>query len=296
VVIANVGSKEGKVTVSVVTAPAVTVTGPASATVGLPANYVITPAAAGATGSPIQNVTVDFGDGSSQNLGAITSATTVSHAYNSPGSFTIVATATDQTGQRGTGSFTVNVQRVLPTILFTTCPATANAGQPAAFTVTPPANPTFPIQNVTVDFGDGTSRNLGQITGPTSFTKAFDSPGGYTVTATVTDTSGQRGTSSCAVIVGRAGSPTVQTAKVLPGNAKAGRVDAYTVTATAAAGGPPIVNVRVTLQDGTVLYNASGSGSFTWTPASAGTAVLTSVATDAAGNQGNHILVLTVDP
>ena len=55
-----------------------------------------------------------------------------------------------------------------------------------------------------------------------------------------------------------------------------------------------MVNVRVTLQDGSVLYNGAGSGSFTWTPGSAGTATLTSVATDAAGNTGNHILVVPV--
>lgn len=292
-VTATVGSKTGDVTVSVVNAPTVTVTGPASATVGLPANFVITPTVP-AGGAPIQNVTVDFGDGTTQNLGAVTGQTTVSHAYGTAGSFTIVGTATDQTGQRGQGSFTVNVQRVLPTVGIT-CPATANAGQPAPFTVTPPANPTFPTQNVTVNFGDGTSRDLGQITGPTGFTKTFGSEGGYTVVATITDSSGQRGSSSCPVIVGRAASPTVTLVKNGPVNAKAGRVEAFTVTATPAAGGAPIVNVKVT-QDGTVLYNAPSSGSFTWTPASAGTAVLTSVATDAAGNQGNHILVVTVDP
>jgi hypothetical protein len=44
-----------------------------------------------------------------------------------------------------------------------------------------------------------------------------------------------------------------------------------------------------------VLYQG-GPGSFTWTPSTAGTATITAVGTDAAGNTGNRILVLTVNP
>ena len=41
------------------------------------------------------------------------------------------------------------------------------------FSVAPPANPTPPITNVTVDFGDGTSRNLGASRARRRFTKTY---------------------------------------------------------------------------------------------------------------------------
>ena len=298
-VTATVGTKTGEVTVTLVNAPTVTIscpTGTAAAPnpAGVPITCTVT-ATPATGGSSISNVTVNWGDGTGeQPLGNVTGTTTVSHTYANPGVYTATASATDQNGQRSTASTSVNVQRVLPTATLT-CPATANAGQPASFTVTPPANPTVPIQNVTVDFGDGTSRNLGQITGPTQFTKIFGSDGGYTVTSTVTDSNGQRGTSSCAVIVGRAPLPTV-TLVHNTAPARAGQVEAFTVTAAPGTGGPPIANVRVTLHDGTVLYNANTGGSFTFTAPQSGDYVFTSVVTDTAGNQGNHILVLNFAP
>ena len=41
-----------------------------------------------ATGAPIQNVKVDYGDGSSDNLGSVSGTFTVQHVYRDDGSFT----------------------------------------------------------------------------------------------------------------------------------------------------------------------------------------------------------------
>lgn len=293
-VTATVGAKTGDVTVTVINAPTVAVTGPASATAGLPANFTITPTVP-AGGAPIREVVVNFGDGTPvRNLGPITAPTTVSHTYTRADSYTVTATATDQTGQQGSGSFSVNVSRVLPTIGIT-CPASAFTNTPASYTVTPTANPTFPIQNVTVDFGDGTSRDLGQITGPTSFPKTYTAAGGYSVVATVTDTNGQRGSSSCAVIV-TTRQPTVTISKSDPITANTS--ETFNVVATpASGGGSAITNVRVTRSDtGAEVHNtssASSSFSFNVGP-SGGNYNLEATATDASGNTGTTTFLVIV--
>ncbi|MDO8677569.1 MAG: Ig-like domain-containing protein [Acidobacteriota bacterium] len=292
-VTATVGAKTGDVTVSVVNAPAVTVTGPATATAGLTANFTITPTVP-AGGAPIRDVIVNWGDGSApRNLGPITGATTVSHAYERADSYTVTATATDQIGQQGTGSFSVNVTRVLPTIGITCPTATQNTGVPGSYTVTPPPTSTFPIQNVTVDFGDGTTRNLGQITGPTGFTKTYTTDGGFSVTAVVTDTAGQRGSSSCSVIV-TTSKPTVSLSNTSPITANSS--EGFTVTATPSGSGSPIASVTVTRSDtGAIVYTGSGSGSFTTTTGASGTTfTLNASATDASGATGTTSFVVNV--
>ena len=296
-VTATVGAKSGDVTVTVVNAPTVAVSGPATATAGLPANFTITPTVP-TGGAPMRDVVVNWGDGSApRSLGPITSATTVSHTFDRADSYTVTATATDQTGQQGTGSFSVNVSRVLPTIQIA-CPAGgAFTNTPAAYTVTPPTTSSFPIQNVTVDFGDGTSRNLGQITGPTSFTKTYTKPDGYTVTATVTDTNGQRGSSSCAVIV-TSRQPSVTLSHTSP-PVNPNTLESFSVTATPAPnGGSAITNVRVIRTDtGQELYNAGGSGSFGALAGNPGTSyTLEATATDASGATGTTTFTMTVPP
>lgn len=293
-VTATVAAKTGDVTVTSVNAPGVTVTGPATATAGLPANFTITPTVP-TGGAPIREVIVNWGDGSEpRNLGAISSATTVSHTFARADTYVVTATATDQTGQQGSGSFSVNVSRVLPTIGIT-CPASAFTNSPAAYTVTPPTNPAFPIQNVTVDFGDGTSRNFGQITGPTSFTKTYTAQGGYTVTANVTDTNNQQGSSSCAVIV-TTRQPTVSITHTSP-PVQPATSESFSVTATPAPnGGAAITNVTVTRSDtGVVVYSGTSSGSFNaLTGISGSSFTLDATVTDAAGNTGTTSFLVSV--
>ena len=282
-VTASVGpgaEKSGQVVVSVAVVPTVAVAGPVSAIVGVPANFTITPAVA-AGGAAIREVIVDFGDGSPpRNLGAVTSATTVSYNYSRAASYTVRATATDTAGNSGTGSFSVNVTRTLPTVTIT-CPTTQQfVGVQGIYTVTPPATPPIPIENISVDFGDGTTRNLGQITGPTSFTKAFGSEGGFTVTATATDSAGQRGTSSCAVIVGQR-QPNVT---LTPTTTTAGTNQSFSLSVTPQAGAPAITSVTVTRADtGATVFTAGSSGTFSVTFTPAGTYTLNVSVTDASG-------------
>jgi hypothetical protein len=294
-VTATVGAKTGDVTVTVVNAPTVTIScGAANATnpAGVPVNCTVTPAAGAGSGSAISNVTINWGDGTGeQPLGNVTGATTVSHTYASPGTYTATASATDQNGQRGTGSTTVVVTRVTPVITITG-PASGTVGVPVTFTVTVAANPNPPLTNVTVDFGDGTSRNLGTPTGSTSVSKTYSSDGTFTATATATDQAGTRGSSSTQILINRSAPPTVTFTQTSDFSTPATPAvpETFSVSATASTG--LVINSIVVTRDSTgeVLYSGSGGGSFAARVAA--TEVLTATATDSGGNTTRSQLVV----
>lgn len=291
-VTAAVGSKTADFTITALAAPAVTVSGCSTTpVVGVAVNCTITPTVP-TGGAPITSVTVNWGDGTGdQNLGPITGATTVSHLYTRADNYTVTATATDASGQVGRGSAAVNIGRSLPTVTITCPTGTTSVGVAGSFTVTPATNPPIPISNITVDFGDGTSRNLGAPTGPTSFTKSYGAEGGYTATATITDNAGQRGSSSCSVIVGRAASPVVTLTQTSDTNTPAtpASPESFSVSATTATG-VTLQSLIVRRANGEVLYNGSGNGTFA--AAVTRDEVLTATATDSAGNTGTAQLVV----
>lgn len=67
--------------------------------------FTITPT----TGALIQNITIAYGDGQQDTLGAISSQTTRQHRYNSPGTYTATVTQTETTGNVTFASVTVTV-------------------------------------------------------------------------------------------------------------------------------------------------------------------------------------------
>lgn len=259
--------------------------------VGVAVNCTITLPTTSTT--PIQNVTVNWGDGTGeQPVGNVTGATTVSHTYATQGTYTITASATDLNSQRGTAVATVVVQIIRPTITLTASSNIGSVGVPISFTVTPASNPPQPITNVTVEFGDGTSRNLGVISGPTTVAKTYTAEGTYTAVATVIDQSGQRGNGTTQVVIGRTASPTItftQTSSTTP-PATPATPETFSVSAASSTSGITIRSIVVTRANGDVLYNGSGGGSF----AAAVTAgdVLTATATDSAGNTSTSQIVV----
>jgi hypothetical protein len=102
---------------------------PTATTAGTPVTFTVTPT----SGANLSNVRVDFGDGNSRNLGAISAAQTVVYAYSSSGNFTATATAQDGTGDSGSLSTTVIVGS-LPVTL-SASPATPGVNAPVTFTV-----------------------------------------------------------------------------------------------------------------------------------------------------------------
>jgi hypothetical protein len=115
-------------------------------TVGVPVVFTVTPGA----NANVQNVHVSFGDGGSQDLGAISAATTVTHVYDSPGTYTATATGTD-----ATGSSTLSTSVVVGAAAVTVAVSGNTVNSPIQFTATVPANTA--VDHYTWTFDDGTS-------------------------------------------------------------------------------------------------------------------------------------------
>jgi hypothetical protein len=121
---------------------------PNATNAGVPVVFTVTPT----TGANISNVRVDFGDGTSANLGAISAAQTVPHTYDSVGTFTATATSSDGTGESGSLSTSVIVGSLAVTLAVSPNPPTVNA--PATLTATVPA--TAQVDHYTWTLDDGT--------------------------------------------------------------------------------------------------------------------------------------------
>jgi hypothetical protein len=194
------------VTVNVNSLPGVSVgaPSPASPSVGQSVTFPLT-YAADATGSPIQSVTVDFGDGT-QATTYPGKPSTVTHTYNSSGSFSVRATALDAFGDTSSGGTSVIVgAKPQPTVSITTNTTNPTSGTDVAFTatVTPAANSGTAIVNDVVDFGDGTPKqNLGAFSGTFSLHHVFATgEKAYNVVLTATDSNGGVGTGGTTVFV-----------------------------------------------------------------------------------------------
>ena len=116
--------------------------------------------------SALRTATIDFGDGTSQGLGNLAAATTVTHTYNGPSSpgtqsYTAIVSATDVNGESASVSTPVIVTRPFPTPINVTITATPDAAPNAnrrwTFTANATEGGTTPVagQSFTWDFGDG---------------------------------------------------------------------------------------------------------------------------------------------
>jgi len=149
-------------------------------------------------GNPLSGVPVSF----TTDRGTISPSTATTDA-NGVATATLTTTATAKiratagTVQSSEITVTVNARALTS---FTVSPATANAGVPVTFTVTPATGAN--ISNVVIDFGDGTTRNLGAIGGVTTVSYAYRAPGTYTATARAVDNAGDSGSLSTTVLIG----------------------------------------------------------------------------------------------
>jgi hypothetical protein len=147
----------------------------------------------------VRDVRVSWGDGTSQDLGAITGSQAVYHTYQDTGSYTITATLTDASGNVQTTSTAVSVIPVAtPTIILTpsvpsTCTGTSSTPCPVSFQVqvTPPTG--VGIIDALVNWGDGTPpQDLGGLNGSTTVQHSYAAhTGSVTVTLAVKDTVGR---------------------------------------------------------------------------------------------------------
>jgi hypothetical protein len=149
-----------------------------------------------------QSVTIDFGDGTARNLGALAPGTTtsVSNVYDSDGTFTVTATGVGNSGgtQRATAIVTVNPRAGVVVAITTNEPADGSAPTTVLFRFTASVTPTTAIiSHYNWNFGDGTGANG---VGPQTSHK-YNVPGSYTVTATAVASDGNSGIGRTEVIV-----------------------------------------------------------------------------------------------
>ena len=195
-VTATAGSRTATVAVAVNNAPTITVTPSGTPTAGEATTFTVVVTAGT---NRITNAAIDFGDGTSLTLGAATGTTTVSHVYAAAGSYTVVATATDSSGEEVSVATVISVaaQTPLNVTLTKTSPSTDPAvDTPVIFTaVATPA--TVAIVRFEWAFGDGTSVN----TSGASTSHAYSSPGIKTVTVTAVAQDGRTGTGQTQVLI-----------------------------------------------------------------------------------------------
>ena len=197
----------GSVTVNIAGVPTLTITPPSTApSAGVPATYTFLVGAAATNGSAIRDLLINWGDGQTRDLGAVTGTSVISHVYNSPGTYNITATVIDASGASLTIASSVTVNpKPQPAVTLTAPSTTPTAGTDTTFTasVAPAASSAGSvIQAVSIDYGDGRRQDLGAATG-TAITlhHVYQNSGTYTVTLIAQDSNGGIGTAVTSVFV-----------------------------------------------------------------------------------------------
>jgi hypothetical protein len=196
-------SREASVTATAggATPAAITITTSARPTVAISVPVNSTPTEGGVTtlsitvtvgtnGAPMQNVTVDYGDGTSDDLGTVTGTIAVQHVYRDDGTFSPKVTAVDTSGATATASTVIFVQPLLVSISATT------TGLTATFTANvSPAGSS--VASYTWNFGDGTS----QTTSSNQVSHTYDAAGTYTVRVSARTSTGHTSSGNTSVSV-----------------------------------------------------------------------------------------------
>jgi adhesin/invasin len=152
-----------------------------------------------ATANALRAATIDFGDGTSQSLGNLsTGTTTVSHTYEGPSapgtrSYTATVVATDVNGESASTSTTVIVNRPFQSPINVNLTAVVDPLNPRRWTFTATAlegTATPSVQSYTWDFGDDTE----EVTTSGSITShVYTAQGIMEVTVTVRTVDGRTG-------------------------------------------------------------------------------------------------------
>jgi Bacterial Ig-like domain (group 1)/PKD domain len=167
----------------------------------------ITAAVSDTSGNPLTSVPVTF----STTNGTLSSAV-ANTGFDGQASVTLNttrdATVTAAVGVSGTGAITpatVNVVvGVVPSLGFgATTPSDPTAGQSVTFTLNVGTGSATadPFRSIVISFGDGTSQDLGGVSGTVTVAHVFDDSGTFTVTATGTTTGGDSQTATTVIFI-----------------------------------------------------------------------------------------------
>lgn len=196
------GSASGTVKVNVATAPGLVITPPTTPpSAGLPATFTFA-VTVPTNGGAVRNLTVNWGDGTEQDLGAVSTNATVTHVYHSAGSYNLTAVLTDASGNVVTQTTSVSVIPVpRPTIIITPSPVPGKVNTQTTLNIQVTLPTGISVQDLAINFGDGQSADLGGANSA-SVPHVYTTTGTFTVTVTVLDTSGQTTVGTTAVSVG----------------------------------------------------------------------------------------------
>jgi Big-like domain-containing protein/PKD domain-containing protein len=198
------GQASGTVTVGVIAAPTLVITPPTtSPSAGLPATFSFVVTAGTTNGSAVRDLSVNWGDGSGvQDLGAVTGTAAVTHVFRAAGTYVVTGTVLDASGNKSTVSTSVTVIPVpRPTIIITQAPVPGHVGNPTTLTIQVTLPNGISVQDLLIDFGDGTSADLGGAT-TAAVPHVYLAAGTIPVRVVVLDTTGQTtiGTAAVAII------------------------------------------------------------------------------------------------
>jgi adhesin/invasin len=193
------GQSSQTVTVKVNPLPTVSISAPSGTlTAGSPITFTITATPGTGSTAQIRDVSVNFGDGSSADLGAVSgTGLTVQHKYNNEGTYTVRVTVLDSLGGT-TSAATVIVVLAQPPLGVTISFAKVSTVSQTTVTFTATVTPaTATVSSYFWNFGDGQSTT----TTSNQAVHAYNNvpPNVYQVTVTITTTTGQTAQGTTAV-------------------------------------------------------------------------------------------------
>jgi PKD repeat protein len=212
------------------------------------APVTVTASTAGST-SPAGSITssvIDFGDGYTVR------ATTASHTYSTPGTYTVMATVTDRMNVSTTQSTAVTIAaNRVPQAFLSVTPSSGTA--PVMVTASTAASTVVDgsIASSTINFGDGS------VVNGTTSSHTYATAGQYTVTATVKDDRGATAIATATVSVNAAVVPGIVTVTSPTAGSTTGSPVRFVASATANTGNR-ITAMRVYV-DGSSAYSVAAN-------------------------------------
>ena len=197
-VTATSGTATAKITVDLRPRVGITIQGPASPpAAGLPATITVSVA----SGSNVTDVSVNFGDGARQSLGALSGSQSISHIYDDPGTYTASAIATEATGEVTRVSTAITILPAQPPGVTITA---SNSNPSIGEVITLTANVTgaiSTIQSFVWDLGGSSAVPPAATTTGNQVRVSWTSTGTKVITVTVNQGAGPSGQGQTAVVV-----------------------------------------------------------------------------------------------
>ena len=194
---ANIAGKTATVVVGLNPRTGVTLAGPTTpVAAGVPASFTVGVSAT----ANIRNVTLDFGDGSSQGLGALSGSTTVQHTYNTSGAFTVTATASDASGFSEQVATSVTILPAQPpAVTISVSNPNPSVGETVILTATA-SGATSTILSYQWNLGANAVPPTAETTG-NQLTVSYTATGTKIITVTVVQAAGPTGNGQTAIVV-----------------------------------------------------------------------------------------------